>query len=472
MEKLVVTRHQGGSFESRPSQARALQPGHASQRKTSAWHGLDLPLERETKRPAPSTKTSNRHNPAVPHRSSSKQSGRPVTLSAQRKQTSVESEAHDVWGTHQPLSRSRTTALIEVGADWKQILHQELDRASLVWSSCGQHEDYADSRMAGQSRAPGWNQAEDQERSFNDLLARSPLGARGTQSGVRAGRHARSPRRIHRCPPEQQNFDHTRGASTRRGSPDSGATTASRGNDGARRCSNRSQGVGAGRAEMEERWVGDGNPSFRVCVGRRGIEGNQERELSSAPGAGGSRGTAPVARAHALSLERGLDLRQPALPRQNTIHLPNSLSPAHSPCDRTSFRTQEQQGSAHRLAYAAPFACHTAHFERGKCEGHAVTTATHHSEDNPRTLRAGGLCRSTESPQEGRQNGASAEIFREIESEKCASGKRVGLPISQRNRERLLIANFRGAWGCPVATRCNWRKRFEIMVSAAGFEPA
>jgi hypothetical protein len=26
--------------------------------------------------------------------------------------------------------------------------------------------------------------------------------------------------------------------------------------------------------------------------------------------------------------------------------------------------------------------------------------------------------------------------------------------------------------GCPVATRCNWRKRFEIMVSAAGFEPA
>src|SRR4029077_15726362 len=95
------------------------------------------------------------------------------------------------------------------------------------------------------------------------------------------------------------------------------------------------------------------------------------------------------------------------------------------------------------------FACHTAHFDRGKCEGHAVTTATHHSEDNPRTLRAGALCRSTESPQEGRQNGASAEISREIESEERAARNRVGLPISQRNREPLLIANFRGAWGGP-----------------------
>lgn len=216
---------------------------------------------------------------------------------------------------------------------------------------------------------------------------------------------------------------------------------------------------------MEECWVGDRNPSFRVRAGRRRIEGNQEREQSSAPDAGSSRGTAFVARAHTLSLERGLDLRQPALPRQNTIHLPNSLSPAHSPCDRTSFRTQEQQRSAHRLAHATPFACHTAHFERGKCEGHTVTTATHHSEGNPRTLRAGSLCRSTESPQEGRQNGASAEISGEIESEERAARNPVGVPISQRNRQRLLIANFRGAWGCPVATRCNWRKRFEILVS-------
>jgi len=83
-------------------------------------------------------------------------------------------------------------------------------------------------------------------------------------------------------------------------------------------------------------------------------------------------------------------------------------------------------------------------------------------------MSAPGLCRSKESPQEGRQNGASAEISREPESEKRAARNRVGLP--QRNRERLLITNFRGAWGCPVATRCNWHKRFEIMVSAAGFE--
>ena len=59
--------------------------------------------------------------------------------------------------------------------------------ASLAWSSCRQHEDHANPGVARRSPASRRNQAEDQERSFNHLLARSPLGACGTQSGVRAG---------------------------------------------------------------------------------------------------------------------------------------------------------------------------------------------------------------------------------------------------------------------------------------------
>ena len=56
--------------------------------------------------------------------------------------------------------------------------------------------------------------------------------------------------------------------------------------------------------------------------------------------------------------------------------------------------------------HAAPVASHTAHLEWGECEGHAIATATHHSQDNPRTLRTSCFCRSTKGPQEGRQNGA------------------------------------------------------------------
>ena len=113
----------------------------------------------------------------------------------------------------------------------------------------------------------------------------------------------------------------------------------------------------------------------------------------------------------------------------------------------------------------------TAHLKWRECEGRSITASAHHAEDNPRTLRAGRFRRPTEGPQEGRQNGASTQVSAEIKSEK-RSFDCVGASISKRNSEGLLIANFRGAWGCPVATCGNCSKCFEILVSAAGFEPA
>ena len=153
-------------------------------------------------------------------------------------------------------------------------------------------------------------------------------------------------------------------------------------------------------------------------------------------------------------------------------HTPiNPLPTPHSTRDRAGLRTQEQQASAHRLAYASTVVSHAAYLKWGECEGHTITTAAHHSQNHSGTLRTSGFRRPTEGAQEDRQNGASVEISRKIEGEKHGCDC-VGLLISKRNGEGLLIANFHGAWGCPDATRCNWHNCFEIMVSAAGFEPA
>ena len=93
----------------------------------------------------------------------------------------------DVWGVGQPLPQSRTTALVEIGAQSKQVVHQELDPNEVAWLFGLQHEDHANPRMAGRSPTPRWNQAEDQERALCDLLPRSPLGVRGDtiQSAVK-----------------------------------------------------------------------------------------------------------------------------------------------------------------------------------------------------------------------------------------------------------------------------------------------
>src|ERR1700756_3182901 len=114
MEKLVVTRHRGGSFESRSLQACPLQPRHASQGKESNWNRVGVSLERESERTAAPAQGCNRHNEGIPYRSGSEQIGRSATMPAQRKQTVLEPQGDHVWGTHQSLSQPRTVPFIEV----------------------------------------------------------------------------------------------------------------------------------------------------------------------------------------------------------------------------------------------------------------------------------------------------------------------------------------------------------------------
>jgi len=74
---------------------------------------------------------------------------------------------------------------------------------------------------------------------------------------------------------------------------------------------------------------------------------------------------------------------------------------------------------------AAPIARNPAHFE---WENVKVTQSQlrHTAPKITLELRARGFCRSTESPQEGRQNGAPAQISRQIEGAKTSAS--VGLP--------------------------------------------
>src|ERR1700740_790190 len=111
MEKLVVTRHRGGSFESRSLQACPLQPRHASQGKESNRNGVGVSLERGSERTAAPAQRCNRHNERIPYRSGGEQRGRSETMPAQRKQTVLEPH---VWGSHQPLPQPRTIPFIEV----------------------------------------------------------------------------------------------------------------------------------------------------------------------------------------------------------------------------------------------------------------------------------------------------------------------------------------------------------------------
>src|SRR5579862_8172139 len=116
MEKLVVTRHRGGSLESRSLQACPLQPRHALQGEESNRNGVGVPLERGSERAAAPAQRCNRHNERTPHRRGSEQRGRSATMPAQRKQTVLEPEGNYVWGAHQPLSQPRTIPFIEINS--------------------------------------------------------------------------------------------------------------------------------------------------------------------------------------------------------------------------------------------------------------------------------------------------------------------------------------------------------------------
>jgi len=202
MEKLVVTRHKGGSLESRSLQACPLQPRLASQGKETNRNGVGVPLERGSKRTAAPAQRCNRHGERIPYRSGSEPRGRSATMPAQRKQTVLEPKGDYLWETHQPLSQPRAITFIEIGSQSKQVVHQELDRTELARSSCRRHEGHANSRMVGQNPAPGWKQAEDQECAVGDLLARGSLGVGRTQSGLRPRRKSRPSRCFNGCSPK------------------------------------------------------------------------------------------------------------------------------------------------------------------------------------------------------------------------------------------------------------------------------
>jgi hypothetical protein len=201
--------------------------------------------------------------------------------------------------------------------------------------------------------------------------------------------------------------------------------------------------------------LGHRHPSIRICFRRRRIEGYQEQKQRSAPGSTRSECASSLGRAHTLSLRRRLDLCQSALPWQDPVYVSNPFPTSHSPCNRASLNLQEQQASADWVAHAAPIASNIADLERRECEGRTIATSSHHPQDNPVTLRTSGFCRPAESTQEGRPDGASGKISREIESAKSCPD---------------WLETVLGVRGYPKSTLPS--KYLEILVSAAGFEPA
>ena len=164
-----------------------------------------------------------------------------------------------------------------------------------------------------------------------------------------------------------------------------------------------------------------------------------------------------MARAHTLSLGRRLDLCQSALPWQDPVYVSNPFPTSHSPCNRAGLNPQEQQASADWVAHAAPITSYIADLERRECEGRTIATSSHHPQDNLGTLRTSGFRRPAESTQEGRPDGASGEISREIESAKRCPN---------------CVETVLGVRGCPKSLLPKSSKYFKNLVSAAGLEPA
>jgi hypothetical protein len=461
MEKLVVTRRKGGSFESRSLQGCPLQPRHASQGKESQWNGVGVPLERGSKRKAAPAQRCNRYNERIPHRSGSEQGGRSATMPAQRKQTVLEPKGDYVSGTHQPLPQPRTFTFIEIGSQSKQVVHQELDRTELARPSCRRHEDHADSRMVGQDPAPGWNQAEDQECTVGHLLAWGPLGIGRTQSSLRPRREPRPSRCFNRRSSKQQNLNPACGSCSRCRSSNARAVAATRGDDGARRCSHGSPRIRIDCIEVEERRVGDRDPSVGICIGRRRIEGDQEQEQSVATGRVRSTSASSLARKHSLSIRRGLDFCQSALSWQDSIHLSDSLPSSHPSSNRESLWNQEQQGTTDRMAHPSPIAGDFTHLKRGECESRAITASSHDPKNYAGTLRTSSFGGSAASPQEGRGDGPAIGVSTEIKS--------TGI---YRDSVETRVSLALGVRGCLKSAPPESAKCFEILVSADGLEPS
>ena len=195
--------------------------------------------------------------------------------------------------------------------------------------------------------------------------------------------------------------------------------------------------------------------------GRRRTGGNREQEQPPAFSGACPASTSSLARAHALSLGRRLDFCQSALWWQNSVHLPDPFPASHPSRNGENLWNQEQQRSTDWMAHTTPLACDIASLKRGECESRAIAASSHNPKDYPGALRASGFSRSTGSSQEGRTDGPSREIPGEVEGEKCHCD-------GVRSRFSFVL----GVRGCPESILPKSAKCCEILVSAAGLEPA
>src|SRR6201993_1906141 len=223
----------------------------------------------------------------------------------------------------------------------------------------------------------------------------------------------------------------------------------------------RRSGIRVDCLEVEERRVGHRSPAVRICNGRRRIEGDQKQEQPTATGGVRATSASSLARTHGLSSGRGLDFCQSALSGQDSLHLSDSFPASHPSRDRENLWDQEQQGSPDWMAHATPVASDLADLQRGECESRTITASSHNPKDHPGALRTSGFRRSARSPQEGRANGSSGGLLREAESTE-----------RYRNRVESRVSRALGVRGCPKPTLPKSAKYFEILVSAAGLEPA
>ena len=113
------------------------------------------------------------------------------------------------------------------------------------------------------------------------------------------------------------------------------------------------------------------------------------------------------------------------------------------------------------MAHATPVASDIVDLERGECEGRTVITSSHNTEDYAGALRTSGFSRSAGSSQEGRADGSSGGILREAEGAE-----------RYRNSVETRVSPALGVRGCPKSALPKFTKYFEILVSAAGLEPA
>src|SRR5215831_15767155 len=148
-------------------------------------------------------------------------------------------------------------------------------------------------------------------------------------------------------------------------------------------------------------------------------------------------------------------------PIADSIHLSNPLPTTHSPRHRKSSRDKKQQRSTDRVAHSAPVARDIADLKRRECEGRAVAASSHNSQNYAGPLRTSGFIRSARSTQEGRADGASSGIPREVKG-----------TWRYRNGVKTRVLPAVGVRGCPESTLPKSAKCFEVLVSAAGLEPA